>query len=167
MSDDFTRMLEEQWPEARDRILKEIKEKGSPRDLAKLPPDVFEDLYGQARGAYAVENYVQAENMFQGLALFKGDDVRVWLGYAGACEAQKKWEQAAVGYAMAMALKPGDPVPAYRAGISMLNMNKKDEARQLLELAAGTREEMKNDSMRMPYVERAQSMLDMLDGEGK
>lgn len=161
--DDLIAKMDREWPQLRDRILKQWEEKGTVADMITLPPDVYEALYEQGRGHYAVENYDQAEKTFNALMIYKGDDVRAWLGYAGACEAQEKWNEAALGYAMAMGLVPGDPVPAYRAGICLMKLDQIERAREVFGLAAGVKESVAGDPKRLPYAQRAQSMLDMID----
>lgn len=151
----------------RDKILKEWEEKGHVTKLATLSPQAYEGLYQEARDNYAVENYAQAEGIFQGLMMLKGDDLRGWMGYAGACEAQKKWQEAAMAYAMTMALNPGDPVAAYRAGVCLMNLDKVEQAREVFGLAAGSAEEFKNDPKRLPYVQRAKSMLAMIEAKAQ
>lgn len=163
--DDYIRYLDEQWPGVRDKILKQMQEKGTVTDMVTIPPQVYERVYLEAKNNYAVENYAQAEEMFLGLVLFKGDDVRGWLGYGGACEAQKKWVEGSMAYAMAMALIPGDPVPAYRAGVCLMNQDKVDQAIEVFTLAAGTLKDVKNDPKRLPYAQRAQSMVEMIENK--
>ena len=160
--DEYIRTLDQEWPGIRDRILKQMQEKGTVTDMATLSPQAYEALYREAKSNYAVENYAQAEHVFQGLMVLKGDDVRGWLGYAGACEAQKKWQEAAIAYAMTMGLVPGDPIPAYRAGICLMNLDQVDKALEVFALAAGTIKDMENDPKRLPYAQRAQSMVAMI-----
>ena len=161
--DDFIAKLNKEWPEQRDKILKLWEEKGTVVDMISLPPDALEALYEQAKGHFAVENYEQARKNFQVMTIYKGDDVRAWLGYSGACEAQEMWIEASLGFAMAMSLIPGDPVPAYRAGVCLMKMDQVEQARKVFALAAGTKKDMANDPKRLPYAQRAQSMLEMID----
>ncbi len=159
--------LNEQWPALRARIMAELEAKGHVRDIISLPREGLEELYAQARAAYAVEDYFQAENVFLGMTLYGPQDVRGWLGYGGACEAQQKWEQAALGYGMAMALTPGDPVAAYRSGVCLMELGKPWAARDAFEAAASTLDAMQGNPKKLPYAQRAASMLHMLDEKEK
>ena len=159
--------LDEQWPALRAKLMAELEAKGHVRDLIAMPREGLEEIYAQARAAYAVEDYIQAENIFLGMALYGSQDPRGWLGYGGACEAQQKWEQAALGYGMAMALTPGDPVAAYRAGVCLMQLGKPWAARDAFDAAASTLDAMQDSPKKLPYAQRAASMLRMLDENEK
>ena len=107
-----------------------IEEAGDTAGGSLLPKEALEGIYSLAHSAYGVENYAEAESLFMGMIMFAASDSRGWLGYAGACEAQKKWAQAVEGYAGALDLLPGDPVAPYRAGVCLMAMDAPEEARQ-------------------------------------
>ncbi|WP_461211060.1 hypothetical protein [Desulfocurvus sp. DL9XJH121] len=157
--------MDEKWPEIKAQILKTLEEKGHVTDLIKLSPEAYDELYAMAKGAYASGDYAQAETMFMGMAMFKATDPKAWLGFAGACESQKKWDVAAACYAMVVGQVIGDPVAPYRAGVCLMNLGRAAEARQMFELAASAREDMRNDARRMPYVQRAEHMLEVLGNQ--
>ena len=143
-----------------------IEEAGDTAGGSLLPKEALEGIYSLAHSAYGVENYAEAESLFMGMIMFAASDSRGWLGYAGACEAQKKWAQAVEGYAGALDLLPGDPVAPYRAGVCLMAMDAPEEARQAFATAVGFKDAVKDDPKRLPYVSRAESMLRLL-GEGQ
>jgi len=159
--------MDEHWPAMRDRILQQVRDNGHVTEMPKVPPQAIGEMYLVARKAYAAEDYLQAEHLFQAMTLFGPADPRGWLGYGGACEAQQKWEQAALGFGMAMALTPGDPVAAFRVGVCLMALDKPEEAAVAFDAAASTIEDMRSQPKKLPYAERAATMLKMIQAKAR
>lgn len=163
MTDDTGKKSGGNLAKAKDALAAKMRSEGMDPAASIMPREMLEGMYTMAHAAYSVENYVQAESLFMGMILFSPGDLRGWLGYGGACEAQKKWPQAIEGFAGALNLAPDDPVAPYRAGICMMALELRDEARGAFRLAAGARDKVADDPARLPYVQRAESMLRLLD----
>ena len=142
-----------------DRLENEGGQAGTP----SVPPEALESMYSMAYAAYSVENYAEAETLFMGVIMFNASDVRAWLGYAGACEAQKKWLQGLEGYAGALGLTPEDPIPAYRAGLCCMALDDAENARKAFVTAAALKESVVGDPVRSRMAQRAESMIRLLD----
>ena len=149
----------------RDKLIGDFEKSEGAAEMAAEFGKNQEAIYSLAHSAYSVENYAEAETLFMGMVLFDASDVRGWLGYAGASEAQKKWAQAIEGYAAVMHLAPDDPVAPYRAGICLMALDMRDNARAAFETALGTKEKVLNNVALLPYVQRAESMLRLLEAD--
>jgi tetratricopeptide (TPR) repeat protein len=147
----------------RDAMAKEITAAGGSPQAPLLPPKAMEGLYAMAHSAYSVEDYAQAESLFQAMVLFSSSDPRGWLGLAGACEAQGKWADAVRGYAVVMGLTPGDPVSPFRSGVCLMSMGLPEQARGAFEAARAAGEAPGLSPTLAAYGRQAGSMLKLLE----
>jgi tetratricopeptide (TPR) repeat protein len=147
----------------RDALVKDIEAAGgSPRE-PMLPRQAVEGLYALAHAAYSVEDYAQAEALFQGMVLFASADPRGWLGLAGACEAQGKWADAVRGYAVVMGLNPNDPVAPFRSGVCLMSLGLPEQARGAFEAARAAGRTPGLAPALAAYGRQAGSMLKLLE----
>lgn len=147
----------------RDTMAKEIEAAGGTPQAPLLPRQAMEGLYAMAYSAYSVEDYAQAESLFQAMVLFASADPRGWLGLAGACEAQRKWADAVRGYAVVMGLTPGDPVAPFRSGVCLMAMGLPEQAQGAFEAALAAGEAPGLPPARAAYARQASSMLKLLE----
>ena len=140
-----------------------LESAGDKAGASPITPAAIESMFSMGCTAYSVENYAEAEILFMGVIMLNSGDVRAWLGYAGACEAQKKWMQGLEGYAGALGLTPDDPIPAYRAGLCCMAMDDAENARKAFATAAKLADSAVGDPVRSRMALRAQSMLQLLD----
>lgn len=147
----------------RDTLTKEIEASGGSPQAPLLPRQAMEGLYAMAHAAYSVEDYAQAESLFQAMVLFASADPRGWLGLAGACEAQRKWGDAVRGYAVVMGLTPGDPVAPFRMGVCLMAMGLPEQAQGAFETAREAGEASGVAPTLAAYGRQARSMLRLLE----
>ena len=129
--------------------------------MAKVSEKDMEEYLVKGQNALQLEDFEKAEEMFTTLLVLNNKDTRAALGLAGALEGQEKYEFAVPLYFLVMATTLYDPVAPFRAGICMVNMGKKEDAKKFFQLAADCREDTK-DPRKIVYIKKAEGMLKTL-----
>lgn len=138
-----------------------LKGRTTVAQVAKVDPRDLEDLYRQASNALRVEDYSAAELLFSSLLVANGKDARAAMGLGAALEGQGRYEFAVPIYFLVITTTPYDPVAPFRAGMCMMNLGKKDEAKKLFGLAVECRDEIRDPAKKV-YVDKARGLLRIL-----
>ena len=129
--------------------------------VANVPEKDMEEYLVKGQNALQLEDFEKAEEMFTTLLVLNNKDTRAALGLAGALEGQEKYDYAVPIYFTVMATTLYDPVAPFRAGVCLMNLGKKQEAKKFFELAAECREDTK-DPKKIVYIDKAEGMLKSL-----
>lgn len=98
-------------------------------DAANVKPETLEALYSLAYKCYTVENYADAETIFQALCMYNHKEEKYWLGLAGSRQALEKYQQAIDAYSMAgFATQLKNPLPFFYASQCFLKIGNKEGA---------------------------------------
>lgn len=98
-------------------------------DVTNADPKNLEALYALAYNYYTVQDYQNAQTIFQALCVYKHNEEKYWLGLAGCRQALENYQGAVDAYSMAglsSALK--NPVPFFYASQCFLKMDDKESA---------------------------------------
>ncbi|MCK5687328.1 hypothetical protein KAJ27_24545 [bacterium] len=125
---------------------------------ANVSKDEMEEYLIKGQNALQLEDFEKAEEIFTTILVLNNKDTRAALGLGGALEGQGKFEFAVPIYYMVVVSTLYDPVAPFRAGVCMMQLGKKEDAKKFFQLAADCEKEIK-DPKKTIYVERAKGML--------
>ena len=133
--------------------------------LTNLSNDAVEGLYALAYNLYNAGNYKDAEVLFRALCVYNHTDSRFWMGLAGSCQAQEKYQPAIDAYSLAgLMTSLKDPTPFMFATQCFLKMGNKENAIGTLESIST----MGDDNPKFAQIhEQAKGLLKILKSQKK
>lgn len=96
--------------------------------------DALEEVYGLAYMYYNQAKYQEANALFQLLASSAPSNFKYVLGLASTYHQMKAYEDAAVGFYVALNIDPENPFPAYYITDCFLKQNLLEEAKEFAEI---------------------------------
>ena len=99
-----------------------------------LSDTVLEEIYHLAYTSYNQGKYKEAAALFQFLAGTSPSTYKYVLGLAACFHQSACYEQAALGFYIALQTEPDNPIPAYYVTDSLLKQNLQEEALEFAEV---------------------------------
>lgn len=97
--------------------------------ITDIKDETLESIYAVAYQYYMVQDYTNAQTLFQALCAYKHNEEKYWLGLAGCRQALKEYQKAIDAYSMAgMASSLQNPIPFFYAAQCFLKMENKENA---------------------------------------
>lgn len=97
--------------------------------ITGITQKTLESLYAIAYQYYTVEDYENAQILFQALCTYKHNEEKFWLGLAGSRQALQNYKGAIDAYSMAgIASSLQNPLPFFYAAQCFIKMEDKENA---------------------------------------
>ncbi len=97
--------------------------------ITDIKNETLESIYAIAYQYYMIQDYTNAQILFQTLCAYKHNEEKYWLGLAGCRQALKEYQKAIDAYSMAgMASSLQNPIPFFYAAQCFLKMDNKENA---------------------------------------
>ncbi len=126
-------MLMDNKEQAKEAIMKAMKEGVSLAKALEIPKSAIEGGYAQAYSYLQAGNYKDAEPLFQMLAIYDMENPRYFLGLGLCKEKQNDYKSAVAAYNTSAAFSAlQDPVPLYHAAICYIKLGEKENAKFVL-----------------------------------
>lgn len=115
----------------RELLVALAKEVGTLNDVAKLPPEEKEGIYGLGYQAYQQGNFEQAVHFFRLLYMLDPLNDRNIFALGLALEKQKKYFEALTAYMACSYLCPDNPISYFRSGVCFTELQEPNSAYQM------------------------------------
>lgn len=120
--------------DATDGMASFLREGGQYADLLGLTSDELEALYCAGHNLYAQERYSEAFKIFSSLMMYSHHEPRYAKALAGAAKMIGRYDDALRQYMYVVVAEPLDPVPLYHCADCLIQLGKKEEAVEALDL---------------------------------
>jgi len=121
-------------PEQVERIWNQVKDLKQLKETLQISPQEIENTYALAYLLYEQKQFQSAADSFSVLMMMDPTDWRFSYGLAACRHALADWPNAALYFAVAAELNPGDPLPHYYTADCFLKLGNEKAAKLSYEL---------------------------------